>query len=268
MQFLTANQQDIPLIKEVWNNGFNNKKTELSDFLFSTCNSDKIYLAKNDDAIGAIVIVSRDLTYKGKKGFYLNCANSGDIQVLCELIKYCVDDMCNKGYVFCAVKPNSDKMSDILTDFGFGLTTKIRKANIEIKRNIWQLAEFDIATASRLKTIREKYCDDNFIRYTSKDYEKYAMYLYTYGGSTAETDNAFAIYYLQNDTVIVKEMLSENTVYATKLLQAIRERTGCEKAEVYLSQDSNLLLGEGKFENSFMIYGLDNEDVYLNLMFE
>ena len=61
--------------------------------------------------------------------------------------------------------------------------------------------------------------------------------------------------------------MCENPLSATRLLQAIREKTGCEQAVVYLPENSNIFFGEGASENAFAVYGLD-DDVYINLMLE
>ena len=82
-----------------------------------------------------------------------------------------------------------------------------------------------------------------------------------------ETENAYRVYFTENDRLVIKEIFAASTLHAMQLLQAVRERTGYESAQVLISDNSQLFLGEGTKEPVYLIRGLD-EDVYVNLMFE
>ena len=73
--------------------------------------------------------------------------------------------------------------------------------------------------------------------------------------------------YVENGTLRITELLATSTLQAVKLLQAIRERTGCEQAIIYLSPQSNLFLGEGQTIDWCAVNGISDE-VYANLIIE
>ncbi len=118
-----------------------------------------------------------------------------------------------------------------------------------------------------MKNIRKEKCEMAYADFSSKGYEKFAEYIYSFGGSTAENKNGYCIYYVENNTLFVRELFSKRTIHAMELLEAIRERTGIEKARITLNDYSDLFLGEGTKKQHCLIKGLEKE-VYANLMFD
>ena len=156
---------------------------------------------------------------------------------------------------------------EIYKDRKFDNITQVRRVSVEIKKNIWTNAQFDIVTANRFKVLRDKFCEENIVHYTPKGYETFAYSHYLSGGSTVETGEAYGIYYVEGDSMRFVELLATSTLNAVKLLQAAREKTGCEKATVYLSGQSNLFLGEGETINWCMVKGISDQ-IYANLAIE
>ncbi len=271
MQILKAKTEDIPQIKQLWTQMFDDDTPDFCNFVFSSCKSEDIYIVKEDENIVSMLIAMADLEYKGRKGFYLYSActlpqyeGRGYMHALAE---FALEDQRKQGKTFCVLQPADEKLFGFWASLGFANITKVRRCELEIKKNIWAAAQFDIVTASRFRTLRDKFCDENIIHYTSKGYETFAGSHYMSGGSTAENDEAYAVYYVENGSLRVVELLATSTLQAVKLLQAIREKTGCETAVVYLSPQSNLFLGEGYTINWCAVNGI-SEDIYVNLMIE
>lgn len=262
---------DISRAKKLWNDNFDDGTKGFCDFAFSICGNDNIYIVKEDEKPVSMLMAVARLEYNGKKGFYLYSACTDSRYrgrgFMHSLVKYALEDKAKQGYEFCVTKPATESLFEFYKEMGFKNITKLRKCTIDVKRNLWRTAEFDIVTVSRFPMLRGKFYDGKTLTYAKKDWEKYAEYLYTYGGSTAENEDGYCVYYIENEKIIVKELLCENPLSATRLLQAIREKTGCEQAVVYLPENSNLFFGEGAAENAFAVYGLD-DDVYINLMLE
>lgn len=271
MQISTLKNEYIPQAKRLWNANFDDGTPGFCDFAFSIVANDDIYIVTEDDKVVSMLMAATDLEHKGRKGFYIYSActdyayrGKGFMRALTE---YALKDQSERGKSFCVLCPANKKLFEFWEKMGFGNIVSLRKCEIDIKRNIWQSADFDIVTASRFKSVREKHTDENIIHYTSQSYERYTQYMYTCGGSTAESENAYAVYFVESGELIVKELFALSTVHASNLLRAIRERTGCEKATVYLSENSTLFLGEGEKVPVYAIRGLD-EYAYVNLMFE
>ncbi len=271
MQILKARKEHLPQIKALWIDVFDDGTEGFCNFIFSITNPKDIYIIIENDEVVSMLIAVTDIEYKEKKGFYLYSActakkyrNKGYMH---ELIEFAINDQKKQGKVFCVLQPASESLFDFYKKLGFDNVSELRKCNVDIKKNIWQTAEFDIMTASRFSSVRKKHYKENMIQYTSKSWEKFAEYLYTFGGSTAETENAYAVYYVDKGVLKIIELLADSSFYAMNLLQAISDKTGCEKAEIYLPRDSDLFIGEGKKQNRYAIRGL-SECVYINLMFE
>ena len=271
MQILKATPQDIPQAKALWTRMFDDGTPGFCDFVFSRCKAEDIYIVKDGSQLVSMLIAVADLEYKGRKGFYLYSAcTHPDYRrkgYMRSLVDFALADQAKQGKTFCLLKPASEELFGFWKSMGFDNITRVRQADIEIKKNIWTKAQFDIVTASRFKLLRDKFCDENFIHYTAKGYETFAYSHYMSGGSTVETDDAYGVYYVEGDTMRFVELFATSTANAVKLLQAARERTGCEKATVFLSPQSNLFLGEGKTINWCMIKGIHDE-IYANLVIE
>ncbi|MBQ3394550.1 MAG: GNAT family N-acetyltransferase [Oscillospiraceae bacterium] len=271
MQTRICRQEDLEQVRKLWSDRFEDGTPGFADFLFSSVKNEDIYIAEQDGNVLAMLISMATLEYGTRKGFYLYSActardheNEG---LMHRLVPFALKEERKKGRDFCVLVPGEDSLYDFYRDMGFTTLTWLRRAEIEIPKNIWQNADFDITTAGRFRQVRSRFASGEIVHYSQPDYRKYAQYLYSFGGSTAESGNAFAVYYEEDDRLIVKELTALNSQYAMKLLQAIRERTGKEKAVIYLDGDSELFLGEGKKIKYALVYGLDKEP-YVNLMFE
>ena len=271
MQYTTLTDQYVTQTKQLWNSHFDDGTPGFCDFLFELLNPEDIYIATENGNVISMLMACTELEYNGKKGFYLYSActkpeyrGKGSMH---GLVDFALEDQAEKGRVFCVLQPADSNLFDFWKGMGFENTVCLRKAEIEIKRNIWNKADFDIVTASRFRTVRRKHCEENMVHYPPKSYERYTAYMYTCGGSTAESENAYALYFIENDRLVVKEISALSTLHAMQLLQAIRERTGYETATVFLAGNSQLFIGEGKKQPTYLVKGLD-EDIYINLMFE
>ncbi|MBQ7816635.1 MAG: GNAT family N-acetyltransferase [Oscillospiraceae bacterium] len=270
MQITTATTNDIQKIKELWVQIFGDSEN-FAQFAANICPPDGIYLVKDNEEIAAMVIAGIDLFAYDKKGFYIyGLATVPQYRgkgLAKQLVEYVCEDKFKNGYQFCITQPAQESLFEFYKKLGFEGTTYLRKATIDIKRNLWATASFDTATATRFKEMRGKFSEDEIIHFSPKGYEKFAEYIYSEGGSTAETKNGYCLYFEDKDKIIVRDLFAQSTQHATVLLQAIRERTGKEVFEIQLSQNSQLFLGEGKLYPHCVVKNLDKE-LYANLMFD
>ncbi len=271
MQLQTLTPEYTLQAKTLWNTHFDDGTPGFCDFLFDIVPMEDIYIAVEDGVPVAMLMAAAELEYKNKKGFYLYSACTAPAfrgrGVMRSLVSFALEQQATRGRLFCVLQPAAPALFDYWKEMGFTNTVYMRRAELEIKRNIWQKADFDIVTASRFRTVRGKHAEDTIVHYTPKSYERYAAYMYTCGGSTVETENAYRVYFTENDRLVIKEIFAASTLHAMQLLQAVRERTGHESAQVLISDNSQLFLGEGTKDPVYLIRGLD-EDVYVNLMFE
>lgn len=270
MKITTATKEDLQQIKEMWVQIFKDSDS-FAQFAANICPAQEIYLIKEDDRIASMVIAGIDLFACGKKGFYIY-GLATQPQYRCrgyakQLLDYVWKTKAENGYQFAVAQPASESLFDYYKGLGFNNVISLRRATIDIKRNIWAKASFDTVTASRFKDIRSSFSENEVVHFSKEGYEKFAEYVYTEGGSTAENDKAYCLYFEQGDKLVVRDMFAANTQQAMLLLQAVRERTGKETAEIQLSQSSQLFLGEGRLYPHSLVKNLD-EELYANLMFD
>ncbi len=270
MIITTAAAEDVAKIKEIWVDIFGDSK-EFADFAVNIGAVEEIYLIKENDEIAAMLTAGIDVFADGEKGFYIyglatvpQYRGRGFAK---QLVQYVCDKKLSEGYRFAITQPAQESLFDFYRSLGFSTTTYLRKCTVNIKRNLWATAAFDAVTASRFKQARDKYADDTVVHFSKAGYEKFAQYLYSEGGSTAETDKAYCVYFEKPDKIEVRDLFADCTFSATALLQAVRERTGKENAEIQLSQNSQLFLGEGKLVPHCAVKNLD-KDLYANIMFD
>ena len=270
MQICKAETNDLPVLKQMWVDIFGDS-SRFAEFALNLCSTDEIYIVKENDEIASMTVAGVDLFACGKKGFY--------IYGLCtkpqfegrgfakHLVNYICETKLSSGYDFVLTQPATEKLFDFYRKLGFGGTTYLRKATVDIKRNLWATAEFDTVTAGRFKDIRNKFSEDEIVHFSAKGYEKFAEYVYSEGGSTAETKDAYCLYYENDDRITVRDLFAKSTRDAVVVLQAIRQRCGKETAEIQLSQNSPLFLGEGRLVPHCVVKNL-NKEIYANLMFD
>lgn len=270
MQFTTATTADLIKIEKLWVEIFGDSP-QFAHFAANLCRPEEIYLIKENDEIAAMVNAGVDLYAYNKKGFYIyglatvpQFRNKGYAK---QLMEYVEKKKFSEDYDFILTQPAGERLFEFYRNMGYDNTVYLRKAVIEIKRNIWATAEFDTITSTRFREMRSKYSEDEVVHFSKEGYEKFTEYVYTEGGSTAESKNAYCLYFEDKEKIIVRDLFADSTPYALQLLQAVRERTGKEKAEIQLSQNSPLFLGEGKLTPHCLVKNLSKE-LYANLMFD
>ena len=270
MQITTAKTSDISTVKSLWMQIFGDSEN-FAEFAVNICSPEGIYLVKDNEEIAAMVIAGIDLFAYGKKGFYIyglaTVPHHRGKGFAKQLMDYVCKDKSDKGYDFCIAQPAQESLFEYYKNLGFETTTYLRKGTVTVKRNLWATAAFDTVTATRFKEVRSRFSEDEVVHFSPAGYEKFAEYVYSEGGSTAETKDAYCLYFEEKDKIVVRDLFADSTPRATVLLQAIAERTGKNTMDIQLSQNSQLFLGEGRLYPHCMVKNL-NKELYANLMFD
>ncbi|MEG3029715.1 MAG: GNAT family N-acetyltransferase [Oscillospiraceae bacterium] len=270
MRICNASREDLPQLKQMWQDIFKDE-ADFCNFAFTLCDLDGIFVIKDGETPVAMLMAGMDVTAYGKKGYYVYgvCTKNEYRRQGCAgaLLEYVDGVKARQGYDFAVTCPATPELFGYYERFGFTKKTYRRCFSINIKRNLWASADFDTVTANKFKETREKFKEDEIVHFDPRAYEKFTEYVYKTGGSTVTSKDAYGIYYVEKDKLLVKELFANCTATAQTLLQAIRERTGIETAHIQLSQNSSLFLGEGKLTEYALLKGLDRE-VYANLMFD
>lgn len=174
------------------------------------------------------------------------------------------------GRTFAALVPASASLFDYYKLFGYETMFYRRVVQRSIRANLWAVADFDTITAPRLATLREERMACDYMSFEKEAHAAMVQDLYTGGATTIETDNGYGVYFETRDTLVFKELLADGSSAAAKILEAARQKTGREQAEIYLPQYSDVFLGEGELCPYGMLCWLDGPhqltDPYMGLM--
>lgn len=94
--------------------------------------------------------------------------------------------------------------------------------------------------------------------------------LYHRGVTIVSNQRGYGLYYVRGGSLQFVELQADNDHSADILLQAAREHTGCETAQIILTENQSLYLGEGKRCGYGMLRFLQKPfpltDVYFRLL--
>ena len=71
MQFLKATTEDMPQVKALWTQMFDDGTPGFPDFVFSSCKPENFYIAKDGKTVVSMLISMADMEYKGS----FECSN-------------------------------------------------------------------------------------------------------------------------------------------------------------------------------------------------
>ncbi len=250
--YRTAKEQDLPTLAGLWQRAFGDPEEYAQKVMKEIAGLDNVYLACPEDA-PASMLCAIPITMEGMPGAYLYglatdpaCQNQG---LMTGLLDYAKSQLAMKGRGFGVLVPASASLQEFYAKRGFDPVFRLRRIkNKAISRNLWAVADFDSVTAARLGQLRQKFAPGG-VMLPDAGWLAEIVSLYSQGATTVETDGGYGIYFEEGDTLYFVELLAESDRAAQLLLQAAREHTGLEKAEITLGEHSELLLGEGKLED-------------------
>ena len=114
MQFLKATTEDMPQVKALWTQMFDDGTPGFPEFVFYSCNPENFYIAKENDTVVAMLIAMADMEYKNNKGFYLYSACTlpeyRGRGVMHSLVKFTLEEQKQAGKTFCVLKPAEESL--------------------------------------------------------------------------------------------------------------------------------------------------------------
>ena len=147
----------------------------------------------------------------------------------------------------------------------------MRRVDRNIRRNLWAQANFDSITAVRLGQLREKYAP-NAVLLPQNGLVAEIHAMYSHGATTVETDKGYGVFFEKGDILEFTELFAQSDFDAELLLEAARERTGLEKAQIVLSENSEICLGDGQMEEyalaCFWAVQAPSTDGYMHFMLD
>ena len=165
--------------------------------------------------------------------------------LMAKLLDGCLRAFAASGLEFAVAVPESGTMADQLRNLQFEDAFPLRLLRRPIPHNLWARAEFDAMTARRLMDTR-LYYQPGCITLPRSGMNEIVSQLYHRGATIVSNKRGYGIYYQKGEELQFIELQADNDHSADVLLEAARERTGCEQASIILTENQSLYLGAGK----------------------
>ncbi len=248
-----ATAADLPMLCNVWQRQLMCSEKDAKTILEQVAGLENIYLCQEENTI-LFFVAAIPVTMEQLPGVYLYglsaCSSSAQAEHLAGLLEYAKNQQTMKGKGF-AVAAIPSQYQEIWEQQGFVPYFRRRHLSRSIRRNLWAQAQFDSITAPRLGQLRNKYSPES-VSLPPEGLVVQLLSLYSQGATAVENEKGYGVFFEQGDTLYFTELFAQSDYDAQLLLEAARDRTGLERAEIVLPENSEICLGEGKLE----LYGM------------
>lgn len=240
--YRSSGKEDCARLCQIWNQQMGLPAHQAEQILTQAAGLENVYLAQQDGEILAVLAVI-PVSIQQMPGVYFYGAvelQQGALQGLAEYAKQ-QQLMHGKGF---GVVAAGNGLDTFWQQQGFEPYFTLRRLRRSIRRNLWAQAQFDSITAARFAQLREKYCPQA-VAVQQPAWVAQVMQMYSKGATTVETEHGYAVYFEKGETLEFVELFARSDYDAQFLMEAARERTGVEQAEITLPENSEICLGEG-----------------------
>ncbi len=272
--YRSAREQDVSALCELWCQSFGMSAENAQRILTEVAELENVYLAEEEGQIVS-VLAAIPVTMQQLPGVYFYGAVTKEEWrhkgKMAGLLEYTKQQQTLKGKRYGVVIPRSQQAALFWKKQKFVPYVRLRRVDRSIRRNLWAQANFDSITAARLGQLREKYAP-NAVFLPKNGLVAEILAMYSHGATTVETDKGYGIFFEKGDILEFTELFAQSDYEAQLLLEAARERTGLEKAQILLAENGEICLGEGQIEEyalaCFWAVQSPSSDGYMRLMLD
>ncbi|MBU3806497.1 MAG: GNAT family N-acetyltransferase [Candidatus Fournierella pullistercoris] len=269
-----AQPADIPALCQLFVQAFGGTVEMARQVMEEFAGAGNVYLVRQEGGPVAM-LCAVPVTLNGRKGAYYYGVCTDKSQqgkgIMSQMLKEVGEVLKGQGYAFATLIPASESLFDFYAQRGFEKAMGLRCLQRPIRRNLWAQADFDAVTARNLRLLRSKYAH-NSVMLNDKGYVLVLTDLYSMGATIVSTDEGYGIYFKKDDILDFVELFAESDRAAENLMEAARDKTGAEQAQITLGASQNLFLGDGKPKDYGMIsfFGepFDVSESYMRLMLD
>lgn len=257
ISFQITEKADIPELKKLWIDCFFDLPEAAELFFNRIMNITSGYKSVDDDkVIAAVYLVN--CTLNGKNAHYLcGAATSPEYRkrgIMSRLIEYALADAEQRGDAYSLLFPANDGLYDFYARLGYESKCSARKVTLSRQELVAECAVIeDKPNFEELQT----QCLKNDFLLQNNNFVDFAIEYYScYGGKSVYSQNAFAIYELDDDIAEVHYFIYNDIKELKTLLLSI-------KADKYIltGKSDNPLFAECKSEKYGMIKPLDGAEI-------
>lgn len=270
-----ATPADLDTLAAFRHEAYGGSKAEIAGWLQNIVGIDNVFLVEQEGAQGGLVsmVCAVPVELRGRRGVWL-CGMATAPQfrgrsLMTRLLDGCLRAFSASGFEFAVAVPETARAAARLRGLQFADAFALRILRRPIARNLWARAEFDAMTVRRLMDARLRY-QPGCVTLPEQSMNEVVSQLYHRGVTIVSNQRGYGLYYVRGGSLQFVELQADNDHSADILLEAAREHTGCETAQIILTENQSLYLGEGKRCGYGMLRFLQKPfpltDVYFRLL--
>ena len=244
-----AEERDRAALIALWQQAFGDEPQLIEFLLDRFAGLDHVFLTERDGEIAAYACAI-PVTLDQLRGIYLYAVNTrADLRgqgIMTELLEEIHADAAGQGLDFAVLVPEGERLFRFYEKLGYQTLFYHRVLEKEIRPNLWAQAEFDTLTAPRLAAAREKFLDRPYIAFAPEPHAAMVQNLYTEGATTVQTEEGYGVFFVERDVLVFRELAARGNLAATRILEAARQHTACDRARLELPRYGEVFLGEGE----------------------
>lgn len=244
-----AEERDRAALQALWQQAFGDDPAFIDFVLDRFAGFDHIFLTEQGGEVAAYACAI-PVTLGRLRGIYLYGVNTrADLRgqgIMRRLLEEIHDDAAARGLDFAVLVPEGEKLFGFYEKLGYETLFYHRTVEKEIRPNLWAQAEFDTLTAPRLAAAREKFLERPYIAFLPEAHAAMVQNLYTDGATTVQTEEGYGVFFVERDTLVFRELAASGNPAATRILEAARQHTACDRARLELPRYGEVFLGEGR----------------------
>lgn len=244
-----ATSADRAALAELEHSCFGDDGTFIGLIFDRLAGMENIWLAETD-GMPVSMALAVPVTFGGRRGAYLYALataaaarGQGFMTALLDHLKAAAP---TEGWDFFCLIPADEAARVFYEKRGFVPFAPRRRYELEIRRNLYAVAEFDDITVELLPRLRKKFCGAVDIQLTQDGLIAMLTDYYSMGGSTVRTADGYGFFRVENGVLLFDEFFAGEERSADLLMQAAREKTGCAVAHVLTDDVCLLHHGRGK----------------------
>ena len=271
-----ATPADLDTLIAFRHQAYGGSKAEIAGWLQNIVGLENVLLVEQDAPSGAApaaMVCAVPVETHGRRGiWFCGMATAPEYRghgLMPRLLDGCLRAFASSGLEFAVAVPETGRAAARLRALQFQDAFALRILRRPVARNLWARAEFDSMTVRRLMDARLRY-QPGCVTLPEQSMNEVVSQLYHRGVTIISNPRGYGLYYVRGDTMQFIELQADNDHSADVLLEAAREQTGCGQAQVILTENQTLFLGEGKRCGYGMLRFLQKAfpltDVYFRLL--
>lgn len=207
-----------------------------------------IFLCEDAGQLAAMALAV-PVTLAGRQGGYLYALATRQALrgtgLMSGLLAHIRTQAVERGWDFLCLIPAGAAQAAFYAKRGFAPAFYRYAYQMDIPRNLLAVAEFDDVTVSALPQLRRRFCRRGDVQLSQQSLVAVLTDYYSAGGCSVRTAQGYGFFRQEDGWLYFDEFFATDEAAARQLLQASREKTGCQRARILAAEEMDFL-GHGR----------------------